>query len=564
MAKQLYLIVLFLLFTGIKSVAQDTYTDKVKKYIEQYYPLAIQEQKDWGIPASITLAQGIHETDAGNSILLKKANNHFGVKCKNDWKGEKFIHSDDIPNECFRKYNSAEESYKDHSQLLKNNPRYASLFTYTITDYASWAIGLKKCGYATNPQYSINLIKIIEDYHLQQYTYSALETVDAHLYPTTAELVAKTGNKDNKKKQEIKADSLRKVVDSIRMEMTVKKNTDEQLIDTPILNIAAQSKIINKKRKTDTLKSTKTELVTAIENPDIKYDSDKIVILNGLKAFYAYKDEMLLKYAVKHKVRYSHLLEINDLPDAPLTVNLPIYLEKKLSTGTHSRHTVKEGETMQIISQLEGIQLKRLYALNLMHLNEEPNTGAILYLQTEAIHKPSVTVIKGTNPKKTVGKPGETGKNKPENEYVVIKRPKAIMKDSTDDNEEDNNRDTEQIPEKTRKKEVVATKKEDLNGLKAELDKVVYADDTKLTELEKEQEANKQVNQKNNREKEKPRKPIPVKQEKKKVVKTYTIKKGDTLSGIAEKFNVSVKQLKKWNNIKGEAIRDGKILKVHE
>ena len=134
----------------------------------------MQEQKRSGIPASITLAQGIHETSAGNSELATNANNHFGIKCKKSWTGETYSYTDDAPDECFRKYGSPEQSYVDHSDYLSTSPRYAVLFTYKPTDYASWAHGLKKCGYATNPRYAQILIRLVEEYQLQEYTYAAI------------------------------------------------------------------------------------------------------------------------------------------------------------------------------------------------------------------------------------------------------------------------------------------------------------------------------------------------------------------------------------------------------
>ena len=138
-------------------------------YIEKYKDLAIKEMKRTGIPASITLAQGLLESDDGNSRLAGKANNHFGIKCHNDWDGGKIYHNDDKRRECFRKYGSVYESYKDHSDFLKNYSRYKFLFDLKPTDYKGWAYGLQKAGYATNRKYAKRLIHIIEEYELYQY-----------------------------------------------------------------------------------------------------------------------------------------------------------------------------------------------------------------------------------------------------------------------------------------------------------------------------------------------------------------------------------------------------------
>ena len=143
-------------------------------YIDKHKGFAIEEQLRTGVPAAITLAQGIHETSAGKSELATIANNHFGIKCKTSWTGETFLHDDDKKQECFRKYTNTQQSYIDHSDFLRAGSRYQSLFALEITDYAGWAAGLKKAGYATNPLYVKKLTDLVEKYNLQQYTYDAL------------------------------------------------------------------------------------------------------------------------------------------------------------------------------------------------------------------------------------------------------------------------------------------------------------------------------------------------------------------------------------------------------
>jgi hypothetical protein len=143
------------------------------EYIATWKDVAIQQMKDHGIPASITLAQGILESGDGNSKLAREANNHFGIKC-HDWTGKKVYHDDDARNECFRKYRTAHESFEDHSIFLKRS-RYAFLFDYKVTDYKSWAKGLKQAGYATNPKYPDLLIRIIEENNLTAYDLQGLD-----------------------------------------------------------------------------------------------------------------------------------------------------------------------------------------------------------------------------------------------------------------------------------------------------------------------------------------------------------------------------------------------------
>ncbi len=131
--------------------------------------MAIREMERSGVPASITLAQGALESADGNSRLARNGNNHFGIKCHNDWNGKRIYEDDDAKNECFRKYTSVEESFRDHSDYLRTKSRYAFLFDLAITDYKGWARGLKKAGYATSPTYANALIKIIEQYNLHLY-----------------------------------------------------------------------------------------------------------------------------------------------------------------------------------------------------------------------------------------------------------------------------------------------------------------------------------------------------------------------------------------------------------
>jgi LysM repeat protein len=139
------------------------------EYLKQFAPMAIRQMELMGVPASIILAQGMLESDNGNSTLAVKGNNHFGIKCHKTWSGPKMYHDDDAKGECFRKYASVEHSYKDHSEFLRGARRYAFLFDLETTDYKGWAHGLKKAGYATNPRYAEMLIKIIEDNKLYLY-----------------------------------------------------------------------------------------------------------------------------------------------------------------------------------------------------------------------------------------------------------------------------------------------------------------------------------------------------------------------------------------------------------
>lgn len=178
MTKRLILLIIPILIVSCKvqQVQKSTKTDDVKfvslerkDYINEFNDLAIREMKRSGVPASITLAQAMLESDNGNSTLARNANNHFGIKCHSSWAGKKVYHDDDRRNECFRKYKSVYESYVDHSDFIATGNRYQFLFNLEPTDYKSWAKGLQSAGYATSKTYATTLIKIIEDNQLYVY-----------------------------------------------------------------------------------------------------------------------------------------------------------------------------------------------------------------------------------------------------------------------------------------------------------------------------------------------------------------------------------------------------------
>lgn len=154
-------------------LAISTFADAQRPYYAEYFNtysnMAIDQMHRYRIPASITLAQGVFESGAGQSSLAKYFNNHFGIKCGMNWRGKTTLKTDDAPNECFRVYNSAKDSYEDHSVFLSRGPRYQFLFKLDMTDYRGWAMGLKKAGYATDPSYANRLIAIIEQYQLYKY-----------------------------------------------------------------------------------------------------------------------------------------------------------------------------------------------------------------------------------------------------------------------------------------------------------------------------------------------------------------------------------------------------------
>ena len=181
---------------GICSAAAQTRISR-EEYIERYKSIAVAQMERYGIPASITMAQGILESDSGNSRLSVESNNHFGIKCKRGWTGPRVFHDDDAPDECFRAYESVEASYHDHAVFLDTQPRYDSLFAYPSTDYKSWARGLKAAGYATAPDYAQRLVRLIESMKLYLLDQPQGERVyAAHKSGKSLEEIAKTSYSD--------------------------------------------------------------------------------------------------------------------------------------------------------------------------------------------------------------------------------------------------------------------------------------------------------------------------------------------------------------------------------
>jgi LysM repeat protein len=168
------LLPILLLSSVLPARAQDPPNPDVIAYIDQYRSLAVEEMVRTGVPAAIKLAQGIVETQAGKGELVLRSNNHFGIKCKSNWTGGRAYHDDDATGECFRKYNNARESWRDHSDFLRSQPRYASLFLLDPADYEGWARGLKASGYATDPKYPEKLVRYIETYRLNEHSLAAI------------------------------------------------------------------------------------------------------------------------------------------------------------------------------------------------------------------------------------------------------------------------------------------------------------------------------------------------------------------------------------------------------
>jgi LysM repeat protein len=289
----------------------------------------------------VKLAQGIHETMAGKSDLVVKSNNHFGIKCKTTWTGDKVFHDDDARGECFRSYASPSESYADHSNFLKGSPRYAFLFSLDPTDYKAWAYGLKKAGYATNIRYSQIIIKLIEDYNLQQYSLIAL----GKLSPKD-EILAGNSNKPA---------------------------TDGITLAGPVIT---------------TIPAAVIEEVP--EAPGVAWPEGQFTI-NNTKVVYAKAGSSLLAVAQQYDVSLKRLIEFNDLDQEDvLTEGQLLYLQRKRKVGANEKHTVLRGESLYDICQTEGIRFESLLEYNHLQGQDIPAAGEVLYLQAKAPARPKL------------------------------------------------------------------------------------------------------------------------------------------------------------------------------
>jgi LysM repeat protein len=294
-----YILFSFFVFLNICSV-QAQRNPLFLDYIQTYGKLAVSHMEKYKIPASIKLAQGILESGAGKSSFVLKSNNHFGIKCHLNWKGDRIYYADDGPNDCFRSYSNVEESFEDHSRFLTGKERYTALFDLDIKDYRSWATGLQKCGYATDKAYANKLIKVIEDYKLYRF--------------------------DNKEEAE---------------------------------------KLLKNTNKLFTLHR-------------ISYKD------HGLIYIIADKNDSYEKIAQDIGCDVETLIKYNEVPENfPVYAGDIIYLKKKKKHANkpYFEHEVQIGESMHKISQIYGMQVKRLYKLNKKDFDYIPVEGDILRLQ---------------------------------------------------------------------------------------------------------------------------------------------------------------------------------------
>ena len=343
-----------LLAVSISLKSQTLPNDDIVQYISQYADIAIKEMVRTGVPASIKIAQGILETQAGKSDLVLASNNHFGIKCKSNWNGPKVYHDDDAQNECFRKYKDAQSSYKDHSDFLKSQPRYSPLFDLDPDDYSGWAWGLKKAGYATNPVYAESIIKYVENYQLNILNdYASDDEQESYDISNYINEITKNG-------------------------ITTSKSS-------PRFNELSLTKQLN-------------------------YPSG-IFTINGTRVVFAESGTSLLSLARKYKLALSKIILYNDLPKSTTSLKKSelIYLQPKKSVGNKTYHRVVRNENLRDISQHEGIKLTSLLQYNKLKNNSKLEVGQKLSLKPK---KGKTITSKKNQPKKKKSSKKKSSKRK--------------------------------------------------------------------------------------------------------------------------------------------------------
>lgn len=329
-----FIIYLFLCLTASAALHADEQKSPQEKYIERFASLAVEEMYRSGVPASITLAQGLLESRYGLSDLAAKGNNHFGIKCHNNWQGGRMYHDDDAKGECFRKYDSPEQSYRDHSDFLRYRDRYKFLFDYDVTDYKAWAHGLKKAGYATDPAYPSKLIRLIEEYKLHEYD----------LKPD------KKSDRKSRKKAKDKA--------------------DEQVTDVlpePPLQIEAPKRMAEDQRHVFRFNVAR-----------------EVYVRNGVPYVLSVEGDTYEGLAASNNLFLREILKFNDLSEAErLLPGTVVYLQPKKKQGVKGleKHVVEEGDSMREIAQRYGIKLARLYKINGMSPTDVMREGDIIKLR---------------------------------------------------------------------------------------------------------------------------------------------------------------------------------------
>ncbi len=328
MKKTSYFFILSLICVSSGVYAQSTMQTYLD-YIATWRDIAVQQEKDYGIPASITMAQALLESGAGKSELAREANNHFGIKCSGGWMGDVYYHDDDAQGECFRVYQDAAESFKDHSVFLQK-PRYKPLYEIPVADYQTWAVRIRECGYATDPKYPAKLIKLIEDYGLDSLSSGSWQVPTQEQVQAAAQVRKQSKPKETNSSAEEKGEG-----DEIKLIVTDPEPDREEPL------------------------SAREERKRFYEGHTRKYARMVPYII-------AREGDTYSNIAFRLNIPERDVREWNDALGLTLKEGERVYLGKKHKYGERKKAVlwVHPGESLRMIAQREVMQLKSLYRLN--------------------------------------------------------------------------------------------------------------------------------------------------------------------------------------------------------
>lgn len=361
--RSIFISILMFVLTAFSQPAADQTPQA--RYVEKYSRLAVEEMYRSGVPASITLAQGLLESRYGLSELATKGNNHFGIKCHNDWQGGKVYHDDDRKGECFRKYDSPEQSFRDHSDFLRYRDRYKFLFDLEVNDYKGWAYGLKKAGYATDPSYPTKLIKLIEEYRLYMYDiapsdYGNFEADDVEDYAPAVKRDQDRRKKKPKKNQKARKNDRHAPVTEVAVEIPESPTQAEAV------------KVIDK-----------------VKGGEFHFSlSRQMFSQNGVPFVYSSPGETYASIAKSFDLFPKEILKFNDINEkADLNKEIKpgtvVYVQAKKREAVKGldKHVIDEGDTLWGISQRYGVKLARIYLMNGLDEWYVPKEGDIIRLR---------------------------------------------------------------------------------------------------------------------------------------------------------------------------------------
>ena len=346
-------------------------------YIDKYAPVAVSEMHRSGIPASITLAQGLLESSAGNSRLAVEGNNHFGIKCHRTWTGRTIHHDDDELNECFRAYDSALESFRDHSDYLRYYDRYKSLFNNKAGDYQAWAYGLKAAGYATDPSYPQKLITLIEHFNLSRYDTLSDGQEPLPEAPLAMEEAVRVEENASavevKEEPEVKTDAPVQKSSKVKAEKKSDKQTGKQ---------AGRKTGKQAGRPADAQAQKKS---VARQHETLEVNFGRLFRKNGVECIFTLEGETYSSIAAEYGLSLRKLLQINELNKSEdLLPGTIVYISPKKNhtpKGLDKYIVGDESETLRGISQRFGVKLSSILKMNGFDESYSPAPGDEILLR---------------------------------------------------------------------------------------------------------------------------------------------------------------------------------------